>query len=69
MILSRTPHLIRGKLPRVMSAVMLNRSSAALAAMQERSVFSATSPRLEKKTVKVPTMGDSITEVSEEDAC
>lgn len=36
--------------------------------MQERSLFSATTPLLAKKTVNVPTMGDSITEVSEVDA-
>jgi len=35
-----------------------------LARTQSRSIFSATSPLLEKKTFNVPTMGDSITEVS-----
>ena len=56
MIGSRMQRVVRGSLPRRLCREVTPRA--------ERSLFSATNPLLEKKTIKVPTMGDSITEVS-----
>ena len=55
--------------PQMMLRMASRSSTLPLVRTTARMYVSATSPLLEKKVVKVPTMGDSITEVGQKEEC